>query len=154
MRICQTWRIQAATSNILPSNDPLHTHFGVAFLSPTAPQQPPIIPSYTLPTAYTVTNVPPIESRISSFSEETLFAIFYQFPRDLRQELAAQELHLRDWRWHRELRQWMQKDNTMHPPIRVNAQQERGFYVFFDAGGWKRERVSLPKHYIPDNFFY
>ena len=42
---------------------------------------------------------------------ETLFCIFYQNPRDLLQEQAAQELTARDWRWHKVLRQWLQKDN-------------------------------------------
>lgn len=41
---------------------------------------------------------------------ETLFCIFYQNPRDLLQEQAAQELTARDWRWHKVLRQWLQKD--------------------------------------------
>ena len=31
-------------------------------------------------------------------------------PHDIMQELAAQELTARDWRWHKLLRQWLQKD--------------------------------------------
>ena len=46
----------------------------------------------------------------ANISKETLFCIFYQMPHDIMQELAAQELTARDWRWHKVLRQWLQKD--------------------------------------------
>ena len=99
---------------------------------------------------------------------ETLFCIFYQNPRDLLQEQAAQELTARDWRWHKVLRQWLQKDNQHSaggntsaggsgstslpiidltngtpigaPPQRINASAERGVYIFFDVMNWRRER--------------
>ena len=102
----------------------------------------PIIPEFQLPVAYTVGNVPPLESRINTFTDDTLFAIFYQYPRDLRQELAAQELYNRDWRWHKQLRQWMMKDTTLPPPHRIDNHTEDGYYIFFDANSWKRDKVS------------
>ena len=91
---------------------------------------------------------------------ETLFSIFYQSPRDIKQEMAATELSARDWRWHKVLRQWLQKDtrevnsasalpvlDLTHgaapigaPPLRVDDHTERGVYVFFDAANWRRER--------------
>lgn len=49
----------------------------------------------------------------------------------------------RDWRWHKELRQWMMKDNNYGMPIRITDKQERGFYIFFDVTNWRRERVSF-----------
>ncbi|KAK5127768.1 hypothetical protein LTR85_004884 [Meristemomyces frigidus] len=150
-----------------------------------------MIPDFTLPSAYTVTNVPPLSGRMGSFSDETLFSIFYQHPRDLLQELAGIELTARDWRWHRVLRQWLQKDThltsngnagqhnstaTGHagaggggggagsgggnaslpivdlagaafPAVRVGANVERGVYVFFDAGNWRRERREFVLDY-------
>ena len=46
---------------------------------------------------------------MESFSDETLIMIFYQHPRDITQELAAQVLYKRDWRWHKVMRCWMMK---------------------------------------------
>lgn len=79
---------------------------------------------------------------MTSFSAETLLAIFYQFPRDILQELAAAELYNRDWRWHINLRQWMMKDPDLPGPIRLSPKEERGWYIFFDVTNWRRERVS------------
>jgi hypothetical protein len=104
-----------------------------------------IPPDFTLPAAYTVTNVPPLHSKMTSFSAETLLAIFYQFPRDILQEIAAQELYNRDWRWHIKLRQWMMKDPDLPAPIRLTPKEERGWYLFFDVNNWRRERVSTPR---------
>ena len=76
------------------SNSPLYSGFATPFTEPNAR---PVIPEYTLPAAYTVTNVPPLHTKMSSFSDETLFAIFYQYPRDIMQEIAAGELY--GWRF-------------------------------------------------------
>lgn len=103
----------------------------------------PAIPEFTLPSAYSVNNVPALLTRMSNFSDETLFAIFYQYPKDLAQEAAAEQLYSRDWRWHKELRQWMMKDSGMSNPVRITERSERGVYVFFDAANWRRERVGL-----------
>lgn len=105
----------------------------------------PAIPEFTLPSAYSVNNVPALHTRMGNFSDETLFAIFYQYTKDVMQEMAAAELYTRDWRWHKELRQWMMKDSNMAQPIRISERSERGVYVFFDAANWRRERVSDPR---------
>lgn len=47
---------------------------------------------FRLPDCYNVTNVQPIESKIQSFNEETLFWIFYSCPSDAKQQMAAIEL--------------------------------------------------------------
>lgn len=93
---------------------------------------------------------------------ETLFQIFYSTPRDVMQELAAQELSAREWRWHKVLRQWLQKDtreanqaastpivdltnNTPIgiPPQRMSERTERGVFIFFDHLNWRRERREV-----------
>lgn len=93
---------------------------------------------------------------------ETLLQIFYSQPRDVMQELAAQELASREWRWHKVLRQWLQKDTretnqsssiplidhtTGAPygvlPIRMSDSSERGVYIFFDHQNWRRERREV-----------
>lgn len=125
----------------LDSPDPLFPTFAGPFAEPGSR---PIIPDFTLPSAYSVNNVPPLHTRIDAFSDETLFAIFYQYPRDVMQEIAAGQLHQRDWRWNIKERKWMMKDPSAGPPMRINDTTERGVYVFFDAMNWRRERVSLP----------
>ncbi|EMC93349.1 hypothetical protein BAUCODRAFT_26655 [Baudoinia panamericana UAMH 10762] len=125
-----------------------------------------VVPDFTLPSAYTVSNVPPLQSRMGAFSDETLFSIFFQYPRSIEQELASIELTARDWRWHRLLRQWLQKDTRETnssgslplvdlaqnqpvgaAPVRVNERVERGVYVFFDAPNWRRERREFVLDY-------
>nr|POE54458.1 isoform 5 of ccr4-not transcription complex subunit 2 [Quercus suber] len=142
------------------------------------------VPEYTLPSAYTVTNVPQISSRISAMSDgklhiflnhmrtntystatETLFMMFFLSPGDNDQELAAMELSAREWRWHKVLRQWLQKDSPANltqasaivdlatntpigtQPVRVAERVERGVYVFFDPTNWRRERREFTLDY-------
>ena len=51
-----------------------------------------MIPEFTLPECYTVTNVHQVRQKLPNFSDETLFWIFYTQPKDIIQELAASEL--------------------------------------------------------------
>ncbi|EMD63136.1 hypothetical protein GGP41_005158 [Bipolaris sorokiniana] len=128
-----------------PDNLPLHPTFGSPFVESNV--KPVIPPDFTLPAAYTVTNVPPLHSKMTSFSAETLLAIFYQYPRDILQEIAAQELYNRDWRWHIKLQQWMMKDPDLPAPIRLSPKEERGWYLFFDVNNWRRERREFELNY-------
>ena len=106
------------------------------------------MPDFNLPPGYTVTNVPPLPTKMESFSDETLIMIFYQYPRDQLQELAAQTLYKRDWRWHKEMRQWMMKDTQYGlQPIKISDKQERGMYIFFDVNNWRRERREVLLNY-------
>ena len=67
----------------------LHT----CFTSPwTEPSLDLLGAEYYLPTSYSVMNLPPPQQKMGSFSDGTLFYIFYTMPRDLLQEAAAQEL--------------------------------------------------------------
>lgn len=72
------------------SRSPLYPEWAGPFPDPTAR---PVIPEYALSASYTVQNVPALTTKIGSFSDETLFVIFYSSPRDIAQELAAQELY-------------------------------------------------------------
>ncbi|PPJ52673.1 hypothetical protein CBER1_10566 [Cercospora berteroae] len=124
------------------------------------------VPSFHVPPAYTVNNVPEMASRMPAFSDETLFCIFYQMPRDIMQEMAATQLNQRDWRWHKVLRKWLQKDTREanagaaptlvdhtngapigQEPIRINERSERGVYIFFEEQDWKRERREFTLDY-------
>ena len=128
----------------LDSPEPLFATFSTPFADN---RSRPVIPEFTLPGGYTVTNVPALATRMNAFSDETLFFVFYQNPRDVVQELAAGELYSRDWRWHKELQQWMMKDSQMAAPIRVSERSERGVYIFFDANNWRRERREFVLNY-------
>lgn len=102
----------------------------------------------------------------SNLTIETLFQIFYQYPRDINQELAAHELVNRDWRWHKVLRQWLRKDTREAnaggvpalvdlangapigaQPIRKSERIEQGVYIFMNTDHWRRERRYLDLDY-------
>ncbi|KAF2424486.1 hypothetical protein EJ08DRAFT_413458 [Tothia fuscella] len=125
----------------LDSTEQLINTFGSAL------DERPVIPEFTVPSAYYVNNVPSLVAQMQSFTDETLIMIFYLNPRDMQQENAANALVKRDWRWHTELRQWMQKDPNSAPPVQINDKQERGWYVFFDVINWRRERREFVLDY-------
>jgi len=41
----------------------------------------------------------------------------------------------------------MQKDPRYGPPTHINARQERGYYVFFDAMNWQKSTREFLLHY-------
>lgn len=105
-------------------------------------------------------------STILTYRPETLLQIFFQMPRDVMQELAATELSMRDWRWHKVIRQWLQKDTREanagtslpindltngipigQPAVRLDERSERGVYIFFDHNNWRRQRREFTLHY-------
>ncbi|KAH7248751.1 uncharacterized protein BKA55DRAFT_594634 [Fusarium redolens] len=96
---------------------------------------------FRLPDCYNVTNVQPIESKIQSFNEETLFWIFYSCTADVKQQMAAVELHSRNWRWHKKHQIWLTKDEHMTPQI-LSPNHERGYYVVWDTNSWRKERIQ------------
>jgi hypothetical protein len=75
-----------------PPSTPLYPTFGTPFGPPGQQESRPPIADFTLPAAYNVTNVPPLHSKVPSMSDDCLMFIFYSAPRDVAQELAAQEL--------------------------------------------------------------
>ncbi|KAM3503893.1 hypothetical protein MY10362_003924 [Beauveria mimosiformis] len=101
---------------------------------------------FRLPDCYNVTNVQAIETKTASFNEETLFWIFYSCPADIKQQMAAQELHGRNWRWHRKLQIWLTKDEQMAPQM-LGPSHERGWYIVWDASHWQKERREITLHY-------
>ncbi|CEJ84657.1 hypothetical protein VHEMI03541 [[Torrubiella] hemipterigena] len=102
--------------------------------------------NFRLPECYNVTNVQPIESKIVSFNEETLFWIFYSCPGDAKQQMAAIELYSRNWRWHRKLQLWLTKDDMLTPQP-LGPSHERGFYIVWDASNWRKDRREITLNY-------
>jgi len=70
-------------------------------------------PYFTLPQSIHSENIipppEPCDSKIQSFSDETLFYIFYMKPRDTLQEYAARELVARNWRYHKDIQVWLRQ---------------------------------------------
>ena len=98
-------------------------------------------PAFKLPACYDVPSAVTQQLKVQSFSEETLFYIFYTMPRDAMQEAAAVELTNRNWRYHKELKMWLTKD-PMSEPIQRSGQAEQGIYIFFDPQSWEKVKVS------------
>lgn len=71
---------------------PLSTSFVTPWSDNAAAAALQIEPEFHLPSCYNVHAPPAPQSKIASFSDETLFFIFYSAPRDVLQEVAAQEL--------------------------------------------------------------
>ncbi|KAI6244825.1 General negative regulator of transcription subunit 2 [Erysiphe necator] len=102
----------------------------------------PVLSSYKLPECYTVSNVAQLDTKMANFNDEALIFMFYSSPGDLQQVMAAQELHNRNWRYHKKLQLWLTKDEMMVPQSTGNG-TERGYYIFFDIKNWQRERREL-----------
>ncbi|KAH8659150.1 NOT2 family protein-like protein [Tricladium varicosporioides] len=102
----------------------------------------PAVPHFSLPECYRVHNVAALETKIQNFNDEALIFMFYSNPGDIQQVMAAQELHNRNWRYHKKLQQWLTKDDMMVPQALGNG-TERGYYIFFDIKLWQRERREL-----------
>ncbi|KAI1430560.1 hypothetical protein GGR50DRAFT_684458 [Xylaria sp. CBS 124048] len=127
----------------LASPAPISTQIWSPF-SDTPPRPP--VPNFQLPDCYKVNNVQPLRNKISSFNEETLMWIFYSCPGDYQQQLAAEQLFQRQWRWHKKLKLWLTKDEIMHPRT-LSAQHEEGYYIVWSTDEWRKERRQLTLHY-------
>ena len=100
-------------------------------------------PDFVLPNCYTVLNVHKLEEKIQSFSDETLFFIFYTMVRDVMQEVAAIELTNRNWRYHKVHMIWLTKDPQFGDPTPISNEAERGRYVVFNEKLWQRESRDM-----------
>lgn len=130
----------------LNQQEPLHPNFATPFAPTTLPR--PLETDFTLPACYTVANVQPLQDRIPSFSEETLFYIFYTRPRDIMQELVADELMGRKWRYHKIERKWVTRDESFPNPVDIDpGVSERGVYLWWDWESWKRVRREYTLRY-------
>ncbi|ESK83477.1 not2 family protein [Moniliophthora roreri MCA 2997] len=114
------------------------------FITPWADQSAAhtVEPDYHIPTCYNVPSSVPGPSKAQAFSDETLFFMFYSSPRDALQEVAAQELWNRNWRFHKELRLWITKDSGA-PPSQKIPMGETGQYTYWDPENWMKERKDM-----------
>ncbi|GLB38599.1 putative NOT2 / NOT3 / NOT5 family protein [Lyophyllum shimeji] len=115
------------------------------FITPWADQSAArtVEPDFHLPTCYaSVQAPPPGPNKATAFSDETLFFMFYSSPRDALQEVAAQELWNRNWRYHKDLRLWITKESGTAPSQKVPG-GEQGTYTFWDPENWAKERKDM-----------
>ncbi|WEW59718.1 transcriptional regulator [Emydomyces testavorans] len=126
--------------------EPLHQSFASPFVP--SGSAVPLQPDFTLPLCYNVANVQPLQTRIPSFTDETLFYMFYSMPRDIMQELVAEELMGRKWRYHKTERAWLTRDDSYPNPVEVErGVSERGVYLWWDTATWKKVRREFILRY-------
>ncbi|KAJ3032191.1 UNVERIFIED_CONTAM: hypothetical protein HDU68_000030 [Siphonaria sp. JEL0065] len=136
----------------LNSPTPLFSTLASVYANSNARDDAPPDPHFTVPQCYRTTFVPDAWST-ADVSDDALLYAFYAFPRDRRQEAAAQELHARSWRFHKEIKVWLTKDvpNSINKEDEANSAEkegvqtslefvngERGIFVFFDPAHWQR----------------
>ncbi|KAF4617728.1 hypothetical protein D9613_005838 [Agrocybe pediades] len=117
------------------------------FITPWADQSAArsVEPDFHLPGCYLSVPAPaPGPAKAALFSDETLFFMFYASPRDALQEVAAQELWNRNWRYHKELRLWITKESGTAPSQKVQGGGgEQGQYTYWDHENWTKERKEM-----------
>ncbi|KXS18309.1 hypothetical protein M427DRAFT_53705 [Gonapodya prolifera JEL478] len=139
----------------LNSDGPLWSTF-VSPFAPVPTTRPD--PVFTLPPCYNLpTPPPPALTKLHDFSDETLLYAFYAMPRDAMAEAAAQELHARSWRFHKESRVWLARDADAAQP--GGAQQrppgvgpggaavDKAAYWIWELAKWERERRDMVVRY-------
>ncbi|KAL4903638.1 hypothetical protein BDW74DRAFT_155881 [Aspergillus multicolor] len=126
--------------------EPLHS----TFVSPFVASLPgvPLEQNFALPSCYSVANIQPLQTRLPGFADETLFYVFYSMPRDVIQEVAAEELMKRKWRYHKIERCWLTRDEAYPGPVDVErGVSERGVYLIWDPATWKKVRREFILRY-------
>eukprot|EP00007_Cunea_sp_BSH-02190019_P004178 CAMPEP_0174229996 /NCGR_PEP_ID=MMETSP0417-20130205/835_1 /TAXON_ID=242541 /ORGANISM="Mayorella sp, Strain BSH-02190019" /LENGTH=470 /DNA_ID=CAMNT_0015307613 /DNA_START=57 /DNA_END=1466 /DNA_ORIENTATION=- len=108
------------------------------FASPFADKPTRRSPEYHLPLCYYIP-MQPATAKMTEFSDETLFYMFYNLPRDRLQIAAARELFRRDWRYHKEMQRWFSRVPDTEPLLKTQT-YERGTYVYFDPLTWEQVR--------------
>lgn len=107
-------------------------------------------PYFTIPESIRQENITPepepCDQKIQSFSDETLFYIFYMKPRDTLQEYAARELVARNWRYHKDIQVWLTKDSNVEPVL-ISHDVEKSVYIFFDPHNWEKIKKEFVLHY-------
>ena len=132
----------------LRQSTPLHTTFMGPFAAAGAAPPRPVETDFTLPDCYNVHNVIPIDQRINGFSDETLMYIFYSMPRDIMQEMVAEELMGRKWRFHKVEKMWLTRDEQAPAPVEIESGvKEQGTYLWWDYKSWRKVRRAYVLRY-------
>ncbi|ORZ27803.1 hypothetical protein BCR41DRAFT_299172 [Lobosporangium transversale] len=123
----------------LNSAEPLYGTFASPWFE--VPTSADVEAEFHVPACYNVQPPPPPQAKLGSVQDETLFYIFYTIPRDVLQDAAALELYNRHWRYHKELRLWLMKDQASEQSKTPTF--ERGSYIFFDPNSWEKVKKDF-----------
>ncbi|KAI1315368.1 hypothetical protein EDD11_000927 [Mortierella claussenii] len=123
----------------LNSAEPLYGTFASPWFE--VPTSADVEAEFHVPACYNVQPPPPPQAKLSSVLDETLFYMFYSMPRDTLQDAAAMELYNRHWRYHKELRLWLMKDQSSEQSKTPTF--ERGNYIFFDPNSWEKVKKDF-----------
>lgn len=121
----------------LNSPESLYHTFGSPFAdSPCRPHEI----DYHVPSEYRINSfirdkLAPI--KLSRYTEDLLFYLYYTNGGDILQLAAAAELYARDWRYHKDERLWLTRAPGVDPQLKTSS-YERGTYYFFDCSTWRK----------------
>jgi len=90
-------------------------------------------PEFYIPMCYIQSPLQPATQKMTLFSDETLFYIFYTMPRDILQVAAAAELYKREWRYLKEHKLWITRD----------TEKANNSFVLFDINNWEKRNQIL-----------
>lgn len=138
----------AALGLNMNADQSLISSYAGPFAAPNTHPLRPLDNDFSVPDCYTVKKVAPLHTRINSFSDETLFYIFYSMPRDYMQVLVGQELMERKWRYHMREQMWMMRDeNSQGYAYNEEQTSEQGYYIWWDKNLWKKVRRAYTLRY-------
>lgn len=95
-----------------------------------------------IPSCYHIPSLPAALTKIASFSDETLFYIFYAMPGDRMQELASRELYTRNWRFYKPAKAWVCPVDSKDFGNLVNTNAPINFFLF-DQSAWIKVKRSI-----------
>jgi len=103
--------------------------------------------NFKLPECYNVQQKPySALSKITRFSEEILFYMFYNMPQTYFQEAAAQELFNRKWRYHKKYSLWFSKEPGNEVVLKGDG-YEKGVYIIYDPISLKQVKTECTLYY-------
>jgi len=103
--------------------------------------------NFKLPECYKVQQKPfSALSKITRFSEEILFYMFYNMPQTYFQEAAAQELFNRKWRYHKKYSLWFSKEPGNEVVLKGDG-FEKGVYIIYDPISLKQVKTECTLYY-------
>ncbi|KAK0396250.1 hypothetical protein QR680_001638 [Steinernema hermaphroditum] len=88
--------------------------------------------------------LPPI--KLSKYSDEVLFYLYYNYPKEVYQLAAANELHNRDWRFHKVEQMWLTRSQYGGVREQTNT-YEKGSYNVFDPQQWRKIPKDMTLEY-------
>uniref|UniRef100_A0A1I7YH99 NOT2_3_5 domain-containing protein n=1 Tax=Steinernema glaseri TaxID=37863 RepID=A0A1I7YH99_9BILA len=88
--------------------------------------------------------LPPI--KLNKFSEDVLFYLYYNYPKEVYQLAAANELYNRDWRFHKYEQMWLTRSQYGGVKEQTNT-YEKGSYNVFDPQQWRKIPKDMTLEY-------